>query len=189
MAEVLIVSSSAKAAALLQDLLPPELSAGILALPSGSSARRQLAEADYDLILINAPLSDEPGEALAAEAAQCSAAGVLLLVKNELMDDVSARVEDFGVFVLGKPLNRPLFCQALKLAQSAHKRMMGLRRENERLLNRIEEIRRIDRAKCVLIQSLGMTEGQAHRYMEKQAMDLRLSRRQVAEAILKTYEP
>ena len=83
---------------------------------------------------------------------------VLLLVKNELVDDVSVRVEDFGVFVLGKPLSRPLFYQALKLAQSAHKRMMGLRQENQRLQNRIEEIRRIDRAKCVLIQSLGMTE-------------------------------
>lgn len=189
MAEILIVSSSGKAAALLQDLLPPELHAGVQALPSGSSARRQLAEADYDLILINAPLSDESGEALAAESAQGSAAGVLLLVKNELVDDVSVRVEDFGVFVLGKPLNRPLFYQALKLAQSAHKRMMGLRRENERLQNRIEEIRRIDRAKCVLIQRLGMTEDQAHRYIEKQAMDLRISRRQVAEAILKTYEP
>ena len=46
----------------------------------------------------------------------------------------------------------------------------------------------IDRAKCVLIQVLGMTEPQAHRYIEKQAMDMRVSKRQVAEELLKTYE-
>ena len=32
-----------------------------------------------------------------------------------------------------------------------------------------------------------MTEADAHRYIEKQAMDRRLSRRQVAENIIKTY--
>ena len=67
--------------------------------------------------------------------------------------------------------------------------MLGLRDENIQLQQKIEEIRLVDRAKCALIQYLNLTEAQAHRYIEKQAMDLRLSRRQVAEAILKTYEP
>lgn len=186
--QVLIVSSSNKAASMLQELLDMSLAACSQCLSSGSSARRQLLDADYDLILINAPLTDEPGDSLAADAAQRSAAGVLLLVRQDLVDETSARVEDDGVFVLGKPLNRPLFFQALKLAQSAHKRMLGLRSENQRLQHRIEDIRRVDRAKCILIQCLGMTENQAHRYIEKQAMDLRMSRGQVAEAILKTFE-
>ena len=53
---------------------------------------------------------------------------------------------------------------------------------------KIEEIRLIDRAKCILIQYLQMTEPQAHKYIEKQAMNLRQSRVQMAESILKTYE-
>ena len=39
-----------------------------------------------------------------------------------------------------------------------------------------------------LIQYLSMTESQAHRYIEKQAMDMRLPKRAVAESILNTYE-
>ncbi|MPN40452.1 hypothetical protein SDC9_187989 [bioreactor metagenome] len=66
--------------------------------------------------------------------------------------------------------------------------MMGLQKENRKLQTTIEEIRLIDRAKCALIQCLLMTEPQAHRYLEKQAMDLRLTKREVAENILKTYE-
>ena len=51
-----------------------------------------------------------------------------------------------------------------------------------------EDIRLIDRAKCILIEYLNMTEKQAHKYIEKQAMDLRTTRRAVAESLLRTYE-
>ena len=46
----------------------------------------------------------------------------------------------------------------------------------------------IDRAKCILIQYLNMTEAEAHRYIEKQAMDMRSTKRVIAEGILRTYE-
>ena len=46
----------------------------------------------------------------------------------------------------------------------------------------------MDRAKCVLIQYLGMTEEQAHRQIEKQAMDTRQTKAAIARAILATYE-
>ena len=52
----------------------------------------------------------------------------------------------------------------------------------------LEELQLISRAKAVLIEYLKLTEPQAHRYIEKQAMDLGLTRRQVALNILKTYE-
>jgi response regulator NasT len=65
---------------------------------------------------------------------------------------------------------------------------MTLENENNKLQKKIEAIRLVDRAKCVLIQYLNMTEPQAHRYIEKQAMDLRQSRVATAENILKTYE-
>ena len=63
-----------------------------------------------------------------------------------------------------------------------------LKFQNQKLQDKLEEIRLIDRAKCVLIQYLNMTEQQAHRYIEKQSMDLRQSRVVTAESILKTYE-
>ena len=65
---------------------------------------------------------------------------------------------------------------------------MGLRNENFKLQSKIEEIRLVNRAKCVLIQYLKLTEPQAHRYIEKQAMDTRQTKKDVAEKILKTYE-
>lgn len=62
--------------------------------------------------------------------------------------------------------------------------MLGLQRENVRLNEKLEELRLVSRAKGALMRVLGMTEPQAHHYIEKQAMDLRATRREVARRIL-----
>ena len=60
-------------------------------------------------------------------------------------------------------------------------------RENQKLRTKMEEVRIVARAKCILVEYLRMSEQQAHRYIEKQAMDMRTSKKDVAENILKTY--
>lgn len=186
--QVLVVSSSEKGRTFLTQLLKSAAIAQTVTAQSGSEARRMLAQSDFALVVVNAPLSDEYGHELCTQIADTSPAGILLLAKSEIADDISARLEPYGVFVLAKPLSKTLFFQALRLAQASRRRMLGLQRENVKLQAKIEEIRLCDRAKCALIQYLSMTEAQAHRYIEKQAMDLRLSRREIAENILKTYE-
>ena len=51
----------------------------------------------------------------------------------------------------------------------------------------MEEIRIVNRAKWILIRELKLDEPEAHRYIEKQAMDRCISKRIVAEEIIKTY--
>jgi response regulator NasT len=113
---------------------------------------------------------------------------VLLLVGAQYFEEMSAHVEDAGVITLSKPLHKELFWNALKLARAAYIKMQNLQSENTKLVRRIEDIRIVDRAKCMLISYLNMTEAQAHKYIEKQAMDTRMTKRAVAEDILKTYE-
>lgn len=187
MESVLVVSAPKGQEAILQ-LLNQGGGCQPQSVPSGGEARRLLLETGYDLVVINAPLSDEFGAELALYVAQQGFSGVILLVRREQADMVSAKVEDYGVFVVEKPLSRQMFYQALRLVAASRRRMLGLKQENARLMQKIEEIRLVDRAKCALIQYLGMTEQQAHRYLEKQAMDLRVTRREVAQGILKTYE-
>ena len=190
MESILLVSSSVKVTALLTELLQAQYAAAcqIVSATSGGEARRLLSQRDYDLILVNTPLQDELGHDVAITAAQHTCAGVMLLVKSEMEDEISGKVEDYGVMVVGKPISRQLFYQALKMLSVSHRRLAGLRHENLQLQNKIEEIRLVDRAKCVLIQYLNMTEPQAHRYIEKQAMDMRCTKVEVAQGILRTYE-
>ena len=113
---------------------------------------------------------------------------MLLVVKAELEEEIAAQVEDYGVFVLTRPLARATFYQSIKLLHAAQKRIDRLLEENRRLREKIEELRIVERAKYVLIEHLGFSEEQAHRYIEKQAMDRRMTRRGIAEGILNTYE-
>ena len=69
--------------------------------------------------------------------------------------------------VVKTPLSKALFKQAFRLAYASKNRMAGLLQENRKLCRKIEDMGIVDRAKCVLIQVLKMTEPQAHRYIEK----------------------
>lgn len=183
---VLVASGGDKAGGLLQELLRlAGFPAGAFA-GSGSDARRLLLEGGFDLVVVNAPLPDELGHELAMMAAE-EGAGVILAVKADIADDVSQKVEDAGVFVLEKPLSRQVFFQSIKLMAAAQRRIALLRTENEKLRRRLEELRLVDRAKCLLIQHQGLSESEAHRLIEKQAMDRRLSRREIAWEIIERF--
>ena len=60
--------------------------------------------------------------------------------------------------------------------------------ENKKLKKTISDIKLIDSAKITLVEYLNMSEDESHKYIEKQAMDLRITKVEVAKSILKIYE-
>jgi response regulator NasT len=189
MERALIVSAGEKTAQQLSELVGRRPSVSVLAAADGISARKLVMENDIAVVIVNAPLPDESAVRLATDLAERSPAGLLLLVKSSLADEVSSRVEPYGVFVVEKPIQRAFFMRALSLAHAGAARLRGNQLETVRLRDKISELQLVDRAKCALIQYLRLTEAQAHRYIEKQAMDCRTTKREVALGILHTYEP
>lgn len=186
--QILLAGSTEKGRMLLQALLPPGRSEQARVCQSGAETRRALGENDYSLLIINTPLSDESGIDLAVDAASHAMAGVLLLVKAELADQVQEQLTDAGVFVVAKPVARPLFDQAIRYAAVLRNRLMSVCAEKAKLEKKLADVRVVDRAKCLLIQYRGMTEEQAHRAIEKQAMDTRQTRLMVAQGIIARYD-
>lgn len=188
MPSTLIITSGDKGKELLQRVLTEMGFDQLSVCTGGSESRRLFTDGDWDVIVINAPLTDENGHDLATHAVAQTSAGVVLLVRAEIADEVAERVEDAGVLVVSKPLNRQLLHSALKMALAARRRLTGLAQQNNLLQKKIEDIRLVDRAKCALIQYRQLTEPQAHKYIEQEAMDSRKSRRVVAEEILAALE-
>ena len=153
-------------------------------VPSGGEARRQMDGKDFEVIVINTPLPDEFGHELGTDAVQKTDAGVILLTKTGTAEQISDKLQDFGVLVLGKPFSAPQFRQAVQMAASNYKRLALLRAENQKLLDKIAQLRLVDRAKCYLIEKKGMTETEAHRLIEKNAYFTRRGRDEVAGEIL-----
>jgi len=187
MDSALVISNSKKMAESIVEMLTQASVTNITSVSNGGEARRMLIEKDFDLYIVNTPLPDEFGESLALNIASRGISVVILMVKAELYDEVSERVEDYGVIAIAKPINKSLFWNVLKLAIATHKKIKAFHDENKKLIQKMEDIRIIDRAKCVLISVFSMTESEAHRYIEKHAMDMRITRRKVAEEILRMY--
>ena len=188
MESALIISNTEKSFDLISETLKAAFVKQIATLQSCGEARRLLLERDFDLVIVNAPLHDETGESLSRHIASKGATQVILIVKNEYFDAVSAICEGDGVLIISEPVNKAVFWSALMLAKSAQSRIKKIQIENAELKQKIEDIRIVDRAKWTLVSCGNMSEKEAHRYIEKKAMDLRATKRAIAEGILKTYE-
>lgn len=183
-----IVSGSDKAMETIAQFLHSYGYTSLTSAASGSEARRLMQSMEYALIIINAPLTDEFGHELSITMAENTSAGIILLCKADIADDMADKVGDYGVCVIPRPMNRTMLYQSLRLVEATRSRMLRLKRENSKLMVKIDEIRLINRAKCALMQYLKFTEPEAHRYIEKQAMDTRATRKEVALRILSMYE-
>ena len=135
---------------------------------------------EIDAAIFLPPLSAEAVQSAAAELSKSGAA--LLCVGVEPPAGT-------GAVHLQSPVSPAVLLQALAFALEMRARLRALEGENERLRAALGDFKLIDRAKCALVRYLGMTEKAAHRFIEKQAMDRRVPRREVALDILKAYEP
>lgn len=185
---VLVVSASDAFTSSIMPLLPMTDYWPVTTVHSISEARRKNVDNPFDIVLINAPLPDDFGMGFAIDICRSSGAGVLLLVKKELFDDVYAKVVGHGVITLSKPTNMQMVAQNLRILCATRERMRQMEEKQATVEEKIQEIRLVNRAKWLLIECLSMTEPEAHRYIEKQSMDLRISKREVAEDIIKTYK-
>lgn len=182
----LVVSGSEKGADYFAELMAERFTL-ITRAASAADAMRHLAQTPFDVIVINAPLTDEYGDRLAVYCAENTYAGVLLLVKEENAAALSA-AEEAGALLLKKPAGKGALLSAVRLTAAVGRRLFAARSKARTLESKMDEMKVVNRAKWLLIDKLGMAETDAHRYIEKLAMDTRETRREVAEGIIKTYE-
>ena len=184
---VLIVSASEKLNIALSEFLPESHYQPVRNVSSISAGKRAWSERSYDFVIVNSPLPDDVGIRFAIDTAGSAGTVVLLLVRAELHDDVRDKVLEHGVFTLAKPLSRPVLSLVLDWMVTNRERLRKLEKKTLSMEEKMEEIRLANRAKWLLISELKMDEPQAHRYIEKQAMDRCVPKREVAEEIIRTY--
>lgn len=121
------------------------------------------------------------GASAAVDAAERSSAAILLLTDDAALPRRCIRA---GVMTAHPDELAAVLPSLLATAE----RLRTLRDKTSSLQQRLDDSRIVARAKLLLISRLGMSEGNAHRYIEKTAMDSCLPLRDVAEGIIRTYE-
>ena len=184
---ILVVSRSDKVSEVFGSLINGRFSVDVKNALSISEAKRMTLMQNFDIVVINAPLHDETGIEFAVDLSSDTATGVMLLINNEYYEQVLDEVMSYGVLTVSKPLSKQALYEAVNLLIATNSRLKKVEKKNAKLTAKMEEIRIVNHAKWVLIENLGLTEEEAHKIIEKQAMDTRQSKREVAETVLKTY--
>lgn len=171
----------------MNELLPESKYSPVKIVASINAAKRAFAERAFDYVIINSPLPDDIGTRFSIDTCNSKSTVVLLMVRSELHAGIYDKVAEHGVFTLPKPTSKPTIITALNWMASVRERLRKLEKKTLSIEEKMEEIRIVNRAKWRLITELKMDEPDAHRYIEKQSMDRCISKREIAEEIIKTY--
>jgi AmiR/NasT family two-component response regulator len=154
----------------------------------GEKAVELALELRPDLVILDVKMPRLDGIAAAERIAGQRIAPVVILTAFSQRDLVE-RARDAGAMAyLVKPFDQTDLVPAIEMAVSRFTELRQLESEVEDLTERLETRKLVDRAKGVLQQSLGLSEPDSFRWIQKTAMDLRLSMRQVAEGVV-THGP
>jgi len=150
----------------------------------GARAVELAEELRPDLVVLDVKMPVLDGISAAERIAGRRIAPVVILTafsQRELVE----RARDAGAMAyLVKPFSATDLVPAIEMAVSRFAEAQALEHEVADLQDRLETRKLVDRAKAVLQGELGLTEPDAFRWIQKTAMDLRLSMREVAQGVV-----
>ena len=180
---VLVVTKDIKTSTLISAMLVPPMFDVILA-EDFNEARRLCTERVFNIVIVD--FADGEGTDFAVDISSCTST-ILLLAPTQFFDQLSYRVEPYGILTITSPFDQFYFYNMIKIAIAAQYKVQVLSSQTIKLKEKMEEIRIVNRAKMLLMQNKEMSEQEAHRFLEKQAMDRSMKRIAVADEIIKTY--
>ncbi len=181
----LIVSASSENMRMLRSIEGSALSGCVTEAFSGAQARGLMAERAFVNVVIDSPLPDEAGAALALYAESMCSGGVILFARRDIARELERQSAARGIIIIPKPADREALRLALHALEIMRAKLAKAEEENRRLRASLDDEKAVCRAKCLLVERRGLSEAAAHRYIEKQAMDCRMLKRDVAEEIVK----
>lgn len=179
----LVVTKDSKISSQISAMLMPPLF-NVQIVSDYNEARRMLGERSYNIIIVDS--GDGSETELSIDASNYSGT-VLLLAPSHLFDQISYRVEGYGIITVTKPFDAFYFYNMIKAAIAVQYKIQVLTSQTSKLKEKMEEIRIVNRAKMLLMQNIQCTEQDAHRLIEKEAMDKCSKKILIAKQIVEKY--
>jgi response regulator NasT len=168
----------------LAEMLAEEGYAVVGEAADGAAAVRLAEQERPDLVILDVKMPVLDGIAAAEQIARARIAPVVILTafsQRELVE----RARDAGAMAyLVKPFTRTDLVPAIEIAVSRFTELGALEREVADLGEQLAARKAVDRAKGILQKDLGLSEPEAFRWIQKTAMDLRRTMREVAEGVV-----
>lgn len=150
----------------------------------GEQAVALVREHRPDLVVMDVKMPKLDGIAAAAEISDERIAPVVMLTAFSQRELVERASRAGAMAYLVKPFTRSDLVPAIEMARSRFTELVALESEVDDLSERLETRKLIERAKSLLQQTRGMSEADSFAWIQRTAMDLRMSMKQVAETVL-----
>lgn len=185
---VLIAEDEALIRLDLKEMLVEEGFDVVAEVSDGASAVRLTRELRPDLCILDVKMPVMDGIAAAEEIAKERLAAILILTAFSQRDLVEKARRAGAMAYLVKPFQKHDLLPAVEIAAGRFREMSGLEAEVDDLAGRLEARKLVDRAKGLLMDKEQMSESEAFRFVQKQAMQRRQTMKQVAEQVISQYE-
>ena len=150
----------------------------------GEAAVEMARELEPDLVVMDVKMPKMDGIAAAEIIASERIAPVVMLTAFSQRDLVEQARQAGAMAYVVKPFDASDVVPAIEIAMARYAEIRALDDEIEDLEERLASRKTIDQAKGILQESLGLTEPEAFRWIQKTAMDLRKSMCEVAEGVI-----
>ena len=150
-------------------------------------AERKLAQLDPALVVWQCDAPGLPALRQCVRLTEGSEAVFLLLVRPGTYEAVWRFVQAAGICVMSWPAPQEVFRQTLRNLLLLKKSLRAMQEKTDQLQSQLQDMKRIQKAKSLLMNQLGMSEADAHRWIEKAAMDRCVKKREIAETIIRMY--
>ena len=168
----------------LKEILEAEGYAVIGETGRGDEAIDLVRMLEPDLVILDIKMPGMNGIDAAKVISDEGLAAVILLTAFS-QQDLIQKASNAGVLAyLVKPFQRSDLVPAIELALGRFKEISDLKQETLMLRESLQTRKLVDRAKGLLIDSYGLKESDAYRYLQKKAMEDRTTMKAVAEDIL-----
>ena len=184
---VLIAEDEALIRLDLKEMLQEEGFEVVAEVADGASAVRLTRELRPDLVILDVKMPVMDGIQAAEEIAKERLSAILILTAFSQRELVEKARRAGAMAYLVKPFQKHDLLPAVEIAAGRFREMSGLEETVDDLQGRLEARKVVDRAKGLLQDHEDKTESEAFRWIQKQAMQRRLTMKQIAEQVIDQY--
>ena len=148
------------------------------------SALQIIFKTEPDLIIMDANIPGCEGLEIARIIEEHRVAPVLLLTAYSQRELIEEAKHSWVFGYLLKPINQENLFPAIEIAIANFKRFLRLESENKELKKLLEERKLVDKAKGLLVEKKGLTEKEAHKYIQRVSMDKGIAVSRVAKKVI-----
>ncbi|KAA8830858.1 response regulator [Bifidobacterium callimiconis] len=155
---------------------------------SGQEAVDLVRELVPDVVVMDVKMPGKDGITAAKEIAEENLAPVVMLTAFSQQNLVEKAADAGAMAYVVKPFVPEKLFPSIEVAISRFDQMNALRDEVSDMKARFEARKRVDRAKGLLMENMGLTESEAFRWIQKTSMDRRLTMQEVADAVIEQVQ-